>query len=113
MGTPEKGPADHLELGDWNATCSMCGAKAKASTLVKNWQGFYRHPWHNEPRHPQDFVRGVKDHQTVPWAQPPSDIDIQICTFNGLSAIPGYAMPGCSIPGRSVISFDESIPAGG
>jgi len=108
MGGPVKGKADYLELGDWNVACSMCGRKFKASQMVKNWQGMWRCPAHNEPRHPQDFVRGVQDIQTVPFAQPEIDIDIQICTFNGISAIPGYAIPGCMIPGRSTINPDLS-----
>lgn len=95
------GRADHLELGDWNAVCSLCGFKRKASTMVKNWQGLYRCPEHNEPRQPQDFVRGVQDVQTVPWAQPPTKIYIEFCSLELSSATPGYAGPGCMVPGRS------------
>lgn len=69
MAMPPKGRADYLELGDWNALCSMCGQKRKASMLIKNWQGQYRCPEHDEPRHPQDFVRGVADDTSVPWVQ--------------------------------------------
>lgn len=47
------------EWGDWNATCSMCGRQRKAGKLVKNWQGQWRCPEHNEGRHPQEFVRAV------------------------------------------------------
>mgnify|MGYP001560073493 CR=1 FL=1 len=108
MGGPVKGKADYLALGDWNATCSMCGRKFKASQMVKNWQGLYRCPLHNEPRQPQDFVRGVQDIQTVPWAQPPTDIDILICTPNGLSAIPDFAIPDCSIPDNIIFYPDVS-----
>lgn len=68
--TVVKGPADFLELGDWNTVCYQCGFKAKASQLERNWQGYYVHPHHNEPRQPQDFVRGVPDTQTPPWTQP-------------------------------------------
>lgn len=75
---PERGPADHFVLGDWNVTCSMCGRKLKASEAVKNWQGMYRHPKCNEPRNPQDFVRGVPDIQTPAYVQPQQDTDIQI-----------------------------------
>lgn len=107
MGGPVKGRADHLELGDWNAACSMCGRKRKASTMVKNWQGLYRCPEHNEPRQPQDFVRGTQDIQTPPWVQPETDIDIQVCTLNGNSAIPGFALPDCSLPNNPV--FDPSL----
>lgn len=108
MGGPTKGRADYWAPGDWNVACSMCGRKRKASELVKNWQGLYRCPEHNEPRQPQDFVRGVPDVETVPFSQPEEDIDIDICTFNGISAIPDYALPDCSLPDRE--QFDPSMP---
>lgn len=64
------GRADYLLLGDWNVQCYQCGFKMKASQAVRNWQGYYVHPEHNEPRQPQDFVRGVPDNQFPPWVQP-------------------------------------------
>lgn len=64
------GPADSLTLGDWNVQCYQCGHKMKASKAVRNWQGYYVHPEHNEPRQTQDFVRGVPDNQLPPWVQP-------------------------------------------
>jgi hypothetical protein len=91
----------------------MCNRKYKASELIKHWQGMYRCRTCWEVRHPQDFVRGVPDIQSVPWAQPRRSIYISFCSFNGQSAIPGYATPGCMIPGRTVLSFDDTIPAGG
>ena len=91
MGTPGKGRADFLDLGDWNAVCSMCGRKRKASQMVKNWQGMYRCPEHNEARHPQDFVRAVPDVQTPPWVQPPADaytnVEYALTTDDGGDAI--------------------------
>lgn len=101
------GEADYLALGDWNAACSMCGRKMKASKMVKNWQGFFRCPEHNEPRQPQDFVRGVADSMGVPWSQPATDIDIAFCTLNGQSAISDFALPDCSIPDN--ILFDPTM----
>lgn len=76
------GQADDLRLGDWNARCSMCNKKRKASELVKNWQGMWRCPEHNEPRHPQDFVRGIPDIQTPPWTQ-----SLQATSANGVAFI--------------------------
>ena len=99
--TDMRGRADYYAPGDWNIACSMCGRKRKASMMVKNWQGMWRCPEHNEPRHPQDFVKAIPDNMSVPFAQIETDIDIEICTFNGQSAIPGAAIPGCMIPGRS------------
>lgn len=101
MAFPGRGRADYLALGDWNAVCSLCGFKRKAGEMVKNWQGYWRCPEHNEPRQPQDFVRGEQDVQTVPWAQPPTHLYSEICTLNGLSAITGYSLPGCMLPGNN------------
>jgi len=74
------GSADFWKEGDWNAACSMCGRKRKASTLVRNWQGQWRCPEHNDTRQPQDFVRAVPENQTPPWVQPQTD------TFQGAIA---------------------------
>ena len=65
-----RGPADFYAEGDWNAMCYECGRKFKASELVRHWQGYYVCKEHWEPRHLQDFVRGVQDVQTPPWTQP-------------------------------------------
>jgi hypothetical protein len=108
MGAPQKGRADYLALGDYNVACSMCGRKRKASEVVRNWQGLYRCPEHNEPRQPQDFARGVKEVISPPWAQIETDQFVAICGLNGISAIPWYAMPGCSLPGRP--NIDPTLP---
>ena len=93
---------DYWAPGDWNAICSMCGRKRKASTMVRNWQGLWRCPEHNEPRHPQDFVQGRVEQPAPPWVQPPpEDVFTYVCDVNSQSAIPGYAGPGCSIPGTT------------
>lgn len=109
MGDQVRGRADFWAPGDYNAACSMCGRKRKASTMVKNWQGLWRCPEHNEPRQPQDFVRGLQDIQTPPWAQDQTDFDVQICTFNGSSGISGVAVSGCMTAGRSVYD-PTSVP---
>lgn len=100
---------DYYRLGDWNVTCSMCGRKRKASEMQKNWQGMWRCPQHNEPRHPQDFVRAVPDIQTPPFVQPPADITIATCTPKGVSAVPGSAVPGCMTPGYLSPMYDPAM----
>ena len=62
--------SDHFVPGDWNAVCWDCGRKFKASTMRRNWQGFYECQQHWTPRQPQDFVRSIPDLQTAPWVQP-------------------------------------------
>lgn len=90
-------------LGDWNAACWRCGAKRKASTMRRQWQGYYVCPEHWEPRHPQDFVRGVPDNPSVPWSQPESEVYVgpQFCTPVDKMALPGYAIPDCSLPDQA------------
>jgi len=64
---------NNLKLGDWNAICDVCGFKFKASELKLTWQGLRVCEKDWEPRHPQDFLRGVKDDPTVPYTRP--DVD--------------------------------------
>ena len=107
MSGSYKGRADYLLLGDWNAACSMCGRKRKASELVRNWQGLYRCPIHNEPRQPQDFVRNVKDIMTVPWAQPEMDTFTEF-----VSTFPAYAQPALvnTATGGQALQTTDSVP---
>ena len=102
MGSaPGRGPADYWSPGDWNIICSICGTKLKFSQAVRNWQGMWRHPKCDEPRHPQDFVHSISSQEmAIPYPQYMAEQDIQICTWEGISAVPDYGMPGCMIPGR-------------
>jgi len=63
-------PRNRLVLGDYNAECDRCRFKYKASELKKEWTGLMVcvHCW--EPRHPQDFIRGVKEAEPLPWTRP-------------------------------------------
>lgn len=98
--------------GDWAATCFQCGRRMLASTMMRHWQGHYVCPDCYETRHPQDFVRGVKDDQSVPWSQPQwqYDIEILVCDINGRSAMPAYAIPGCMMPGNDLINQEIESP---
>ncbi|SRR5258706_10758094 len=89
---------DYFSPGDYNASCSMCMRKRKASELVRNWQGQWRCPDHNEPRQPQDFVRGVPESQTPPWTQIAGQTFAFVCSPNDQSAIPDFAVPDCVTP---------------
>ena len=60
----------YFRMGDHNAICDGCGFKFKFSQLRKDWQNFYMCHKCWEPRHPQDFVRAVKDRQSVPVSRP-------------------------------------------
>jgi len=103
-----RGRADYFAMGDHNAICYECGRKRKASTMVRHWTGYWVCPQHWEPRQPQDFVRNVLDNQTPPWTQPPSDTFRLYCSFNGVTALPSYAIAGCAIAGYISPMFDPS-----
>lgn len=55
--------------GQWNFVCDLCGAEGKSGEAVKTWNGLYTCSHHKEVRNPQDFLRGVKDDQSVPWSR--------------------------------------------
>lgn len=93
-----RGPADYQAPGDWNVRCSMCYAKRKASEMVKNWQGQYRCPTHNEPRHPQDFLKAIPDNPSVPYVQDPGQSFVtNFCDLQGISGVTDYASADCAV----------------
>lgn len=64
------GRADYYADGQYNQICDQCGFKYKSKDMRKQWDGLQvcRTCW--EPRHPQDFVKGVQDNQSVPVSRP-------------------------------------------
>jgi hypothetical protein len=62
--------ADYLKHGDYNAICDACGHKYKFSQLKLRWDGLYVCSYDWEIRQPQDYVRGVRDNQSVPVSRP-------------------------------------------
>lgn len=69
------------DKGSWNALCDVCGKEFKSHELKKRWDGFLVDDLCWEPRHPQDFVRGVADLQAPVWTRPePRDTYLFYCT---------------------------------
>lgn len=61
--------------GSWNAICDRCGFEYKSHQLRHEWTGLMvcyggGTTGCYEERHPQDFVRGRRDKQSVPWSRP-------------------------------------------
>ena len=56
--------------GDWLITCDRTGYVVYASDSVQEWTGRRVRRDSFENRHPQDFVRGIPDDQTVSFARP-------------------------------------------
>jgi hypothetical protein len=57
--------------GDWLYNCQRCGFTIYGSEAKREWTGLNVCSKCWEPRHPQEFVRGVRDDMTVPFANPP------------------------------------------
>ena len=106
--------ADYYADGQWNFNCDLCGRKAKSGQAQLTWDGFRVCSRHKEKRNPQDFLRGVKDNQTVPWSRPkPPEVFINHCTIRGGNAVPSYAVPGCCAPSaQNRIFIVEGLPEG-
>jgi hypothetical protein len=64
------GRADHWVGHTNNVICDRCGFKFKAGELRRTWDGLWvcREDW--EPRHPQDYVKGVRDIQKPVLSRP-------------------------------------------
>lgn len=104
------GRADYYADGQWNFFCDFCGAKQKSGRAMKTWNGFYVCKHHREVRNPQDFLRGVRENQSLPWTRPePTDQFVYTCTLQGRNAIPGFAIPGCMTPGFVNFAFLPSV----
>jgi hypothetical protein len=63
----------YYKAGSYNTVCDVCGFRFKADKLRKRWDGLMTCSKDWEPRHPQDFLRGVPDKQSVPWTRPEID----------------------------------------
>ena len=61
--------------GDYLMVCDRTGYVIRSSEARKEWTGHIVRQQSWEPRHAQDFVRGIPDNQTVPEARPDSDVE--------------------------------------
>lgn len=84
--------------GDWKAVCDVCGREYLASTLRQRWDGFMTCQQDWEPRHPQEFVRGVADVQSPKWTRPESTDTYVFIPIN--SATAGIAITGLAVASR-------------
>ena len=57
-------------IGDFLCICDRSGFKCWASETTIEWNGLRVLKRFSEPRHPQDFVRAVRDDQTVSNPRP-------------------------------------------
>lgn len=92
------GTKRHYKPGSFYRICDRTGFATRAEDTQMEWNGLIvdKRVW--EARQPQDFVKGVPDNQTVPYARPR-----QSNVFVGSSAIAQFQVFG-DLPGR--VSFE-------
>ena len=82
-------PGDHYVIDD------RTGLKVRASETARQWDQLLVHQKNFEQRHPQDFVRAVRDNQTVDNPRPraidtfigPLDTEISVAALAGSGGI--------------------------
>lgn len=94
----------------WNgpkAVCDQCMIETKLWKLLKRFDGAMVCSSCWEPRHPQERprrpvkIRAYKNPRRDPnQGSDPEFRAGSLCSLLGMSSLPGYAVPGCSIPNR-------------
>jgi hypothetical protein len=88
------------EHGAWKAICDVCGREFKSYHLRMRWDGLMVDQQCWEPRHPQDFVRGVADKVVPPWTRPEQqDTFVFVCTSLTSQGIADYGVADCAMAG--------------
>jgi len=98
------GKKDYYNEGSWNVICDECGFKFKSHELRKRWDGFMVDKACWEPRHPQDFVKGVVDEQSVPWERS-ENTELSISPFDYV-ADQYVENPGVPYPGTEYVTIN-------
>jgi len=93
---------DNYKHGDHNRICDRSGFKVKASRTSHEWNGLIVRVEDWEPRHPQDFVRGVPDRQSVDDPRPGA-ADTAVGTSTTLDAD--------ELPAQTVLSVTATTDA--
>lgn len=64
------GPNPGFKPGDYWMVCDVCGFDYRRSEMSQRWDRLWVCKKDYETKHPQDFVKGVKDKQAVPVSRP-------------------------------------------
>lgn len=70
---------DYYAPGQNNVACDQCGFKYKSNELRKQWDGIWVCDKCDDPRNPQELLRGIKDNMAPALSRPrppPQFIDV-------------------------------------
>lgn len=97
--------------GTWKVVCDVCGFWYSSDQVRERWDGLIVCHKDYELRHPQDFVRGVEDDPSVPYARPePTDTFVEgVCYIYESSGYVGLASAGCGRVGWDDIPYADLV----
>lgn len=93
--------------GTWKVVCDVCGFWYPSDKIRKRWDNLMvcHKDW--EQRHPQDFIRGVKDDPTPPFVRPdPPDDFLFFCDIAGSSGFADLGVADCAHADQENPHFD-------
>lgn len=70
--TGRKGGSSKRNMNSYSVQCDRSGFRADASECVREWNGLFVKREFAEQRHPQEFLKSVREHTEVPIARPRS-----------------------------------------
>ena len=84
--------------GRWSAICDVCGFRYHSDQIRERWDGLKVCSKDWEQRHPQDFIKAIKEDITPPWTrvEPTPDTYINVCYLWQISAYTGLATADCA-----------------
>ena len=97
--------------GQFNIYCMSCARKYKSSEIRRRWDGMYVCDEDWEPRHPQDFVRGIPEESNkLPFA---FDVDGYVAPAVGGSLMNSTSIAGISYSGYAITGVQTFWENGG
>jgi len=104
----------YWESGSFKVICDQCGREFRSYQLTKRWDGLMVCADDWEPRHPQDFVRGVADKIAPPYTRPEQqDSFVFSCTPVTSEGIADYGAADCARAGMDFGYRPECTMEGG
>ena len=101
--------SNYYKAGSWNVHCMRCGFKRKAEDIRKEWTGLLVCSdtcW--EPRHPQDFLRGVEDKQSVPFTNKDPVVFVDVTYGPGDAEFDAFVLNNLPVMDR--VTHDKPTP---
>ncbi len=100
---------NHLQSGNFNALCDVCGFKFKGLDLKRRWDGLMVCADDYETRHAQDFLRVQKERIAVPFSRPyPTEDEYTgyICSIVEINPRADIATADCARVGLENLPYE-------